>query len=181
MTAPASRFAISSAATVMTGMDALRSTCRRTIGAVADALGPARPHVVLAELLDDAGPRDAGERGHRTGRRGVIEGMTSELQLSAPDAGRMLQVTAQRRMSRMPLQNVGMLCPTSTTRHQERLDARPRQTPVITPTGSPIAQRDGERAGREEERVGQAGGDDAARPARAGRARCRGPRARPAR
>ena len=38
MTAPASRLAISSAATVMTGMDALRSTCRRTTGAARQPL-----------------------------------------------------------------------------------------------------------------------------------------------
>ena len=82
-------------------------------------------------------------------------------------------VTAKSRISRMPLQKVGMLCPTSTSGIRSRSTSVPRQTPAISrPAGRCRARRP---ARRPRGRACRAGGRRRwRRPARAGRATGRG-------
>ena len=64
MTAPASRLEISSAATVITGMAALRARCRQKQPSGGHASGAGRAHVVLGEFIQQRGAGDAGEGRH---------------------------------------------------------------------------------------------------------------------
>ena len=90
----------------------------------------------------------------------AIEGRTREAGPSAPEAGSQPSTTAKSRISRTPDRKVGMLWPVSTTAASRRSTARPRQTAMAMPDRHPDPERDEERARGEDQRVGDARGDD---------------------
>ena len=155
MTAPASRLPISSAAIVTTGIAALRSTCRSTTAAARHALGAARPHVVLAELLDHRDPRHAGEGRHRQ-RAERDRRHDQRASVSAPEVGSQRSSRANTMISRMPAQEGRHALAGQHERPASFSTSLPRQTPATTPTGTPTPSATSERAGREPQRVGNA-------------------------
>ncbi len=68
----------------------------------------------------------------------AIAGSTTERKPSTPEDGMAPSVTANSRISRMPLQNVGMLCPTRTSAIRTRSSFVSRRTAITMPTGNPI-------------------------------------------
>ena len=68
----------------------------------------------------------------------AIDGRITERTPSTPEDGITPSVTANSRISRMPLQKVGMLCPISTNDIRTRSSRVPRRTAIRMPTGSPM-------------------------------------------
>ena len=124
------------------------------------ALGPDRPHVVLAQLLDHAGPGDAGERGHRQGAE-----RDRRHDQRAPGVGARRREDAEGHRAQQDQEDAapegGHALADEHDRHQQPLHERPPPDAGDDPDRQPDAERDRQRPGGQQQRVGQPRGDDA--------------------
>ena len=134
ITAPARSCDISSAATEITGIEAFRSRWRQHQPERRDAPRAGGAHVVLRELVEDCGARDAGE-GRHAESPSANDGMIRCSTPPAPEGGSQPSHTAKNRINRMPLQKVGILCEART---------KPDQDPCLNSV-SPERHNDAER------------------------------------
>ena len=141
ITAPASRFEISSAGDRDDGDRGVAREMPKQQSIGAHAAGARGAHIVLGQLVEQRGARDARECRHaqqpkregrhdRGGRIPPVE-----------EGGSQPRVTAKIMISRMPLQKVGMLCAASTKPAQSVRTALSRHIASAMPTGMPTPQR----------------------------------------